>query len=159
MSQNYSPGEVLKIAVEVEENGKVLYGVLELESRSEQMKEIWAYLKDQEEIHRKVFQDMLDRQKDYIVAEFSPGENQAYLRAIASEYIFTQDLIRKHISKRFESDLEAVEFGISVEKISILTYVALREYIKKDKQVVLDKIIAEEKNHLARLKSLKRAIS
>lgn len=159
MTQNYSPGEILKIAVSVEENGKVLYGVLELESSSEQMRETWAYLKEQEEIHRKVFQEMLERQKDYIVVEFSPGENQAYLKAIASEYIFTQDLIRKHISKRFESDLEAIEFGISVEKISILTYAALREYMKKDKQAVLDKIIAEEKSHLARLKVLKRDIS
>ena len=96
--QQYSPGEILKIAVEVEKNGKKLYEALALESQNKKLKELWLYLKEQEESHQKVFQEMLDNQKDYIVFEFSPGEHQAYLGAIASEYIFTQDLIKKFIN-------------------------------------------------------------
>lgn len=156
MAQQYDPGEILKIAVEVEKNGKDLYEVLALESQDEKIKEIWSYLKKQEELHQKVFQEMLDNQKDYLVFEFSPGEHQAYLGAVASEYIFTQDLIKKFINRRFENDNQAIDFGISVEKISILTYTTLRDYIKRDKRVVLDKIIKEEKNHLVQLESLKR---
>ncbi len=156
MSKDYSPGEILKIAVEVEKNGKDLYEALERESQTENIRQLWAYLKEQEEIHRKVFQDMLDSQKDYLVVEFSAGEHQAYLGAIASEYIFTQDLIKKYIRKRFQNDIEAIDFGISVEKISILTYTALKEYIKKDKKGVLDKVIVQEKTHLVKLKTLKR---
>jgi len=158
MLENYNPGEILKIAVEVERNGKDLYALLELKSQDSQARQIWAYLKQQEEVHQRTFQEMLSHQKNYLIVEFSPGEHESYLRAIASEYVFTQDLIKKHIKAEFSSDIEAVNFGISVEKISILTYSALREYIKKDRLAVLDKIIDEEKNHLAKLKGLKRTI-
>ena len=158
MLENYNPGEILKIAVEVEKNGKDLYALLELKSQDPQARQIWAYLKQQEEAHQKIFQEMLSRQKDYLIVEFSPGEHGSYLRAIASEYVFTQDLIKKHMREEFSSDIEAVNFGISIEKISILTYSALRDYIKKDKLSVLDKIIDEEKSHLAKLKGLKRTI-
>ena len=158
MLEKYSPGEILKIAVEVEKNGKELYAFLELKSRDPEISKLWAYLKQQEEVHQKIFQEMFSNQKDYLIAEFSPGEHEAYLKSIASEYIFTQDRIKKHIDQGFKSDSEAVNFGISVEKISILTYVALREYINKNKQLVLDKVIDEEKTHLAKLKSLRRTI-
>jgi len=158
MLEKYNPGEILKIAVEVEKNGKELYALLEVKSRDPQASSLWAYLKQQEEIHQQTFQEILSNQKDYLVVEFSAGEHEPYLKAIASEYIFTQDLIKEYISQEFKSDSEAIDFGISVEKISILTYAALREYINKDKQPVLDKIIDEEKNHLAKLKSLKRTI-
>lgn len=159
MNQEYNLGEILKIAVEVEKNGKDLYGVLALESQNEQIEKIWLYLKQQEAEHEKFFQSMLDAQSDYLISEFSSGDHQAYIRAIASEYIFTEDLIKKHIKKKFESDIEAIEFGISIEKISILTYSGLREYIKKDKQPALDKVIQEEKKHLTQLKQLRRSVS
>ncbi|MCF7908470.1 MAG: hypothetical protein K9L86_06340 [Candidatus Omnitrophica bacterium] len=159
MLQQYSPGEILKIAVEVEKNGKDLYEALASESQDEKTEQLWSYLKEQEEIHRELFQKMLDNQKDYLIFEFSPGEHQAYLGAIASEYIFTQGLIKKFISQRFENSNQAIDFGISVEKISILTYTALREYIKKDKLAVLDKIIKEEEKHLVQLKNLKHILT
>ncbi len=38
----------------------------------------------------KPFHQMLDNIGEYIVHEFSLGEYEAYLRAIASEYILTQ---------------------------------------------------------------------
>lgn len=158
MPDSYSPGEILKIAVEVERTGQELYAALELESQTKDIKDTWAYLKEQEGIHQKTFQEMLDKQADYLIAEFSPGEHQAYLQAISSEYIFTQDSIKKHLNQRFENDRQAIDFAIKVEKVSILTYAALKEYISKDKQGVLDKIIAEEKGHLARLKKIKRTV-
>ena len=155
MENNFSPQEILNIAIKVEENGKTLYGSLEKKAKHDDLKALWRYLKEQEEIHRKVFQEMLDNAGDYLVYEVNPGEYQAYLRAIASEYIFTQELVEKKIKEGFSSDIEALNFGIGIEKESILTYSALREYITIDKQSVLDKVIDEEKWHLAKLSALR----
>ena len=148
MENIFSPQEILRIAVGVEENGKKLYAALEANATNPKVKDIWQYLKEQEEVHRTIFQGMLDKIGDYIVYEHSTGEYQAYIKAIASQYIFTQQLIEKKISVLFKSDLEAVEFGIYIEKESVLTYLALREYVLTEKQLVLDKVIDEEKTHL-----------
>ncbi len=158
MENIFSPQEILRIAVNVEKNGKNLYETLENKAKSESLKATWKYMKEQEEGHRQTFQTMLDSVKDYIVYEFSPGEYEAYLRAIASEYIFTQELIEKKAKEGFSSDLEAVDFGIYIEKESILTYSALRKYVLTAKQSIIEKVIDEEKKHLADLVMLKESL-
>ncbi|MCK9573395.1 MAG: ferritin family protein [Candidatus Omnitrophica bacterium] len=158
MSNIYSPQEILRIAIKIEENGKKLYEALEKKTDNAAMREVWGYLKDQEEVHRKTFQVILDNVGDYIVYEFSPGEYDAYIKAIAAGYIFIQELIEKKTKEGFKSDLEAIDFGIYIEKESILTYSALRGYILTEKHPVLDKVIDEEKNHLVKLTLLKDKI-
>jgi len=159
MTNIFSPQEILRIAVKVEERGKKLYEALEKKSSDKKIIDLWKYLKEQEEIHRKVFQGMLDKAGDYIVSELTPGEYGAYIRAIGASYIFTEELIEKKIKESFASDLEAIDFGLHIEKESILTYSALREYMLADKWPVLDKVIAEEKEHLIKLTVLRGQIN
>jgi len=85
----FSPQEILRVAVKVEERGQSLYAALEEKATSDKLKNLWKYLKEQEELHRQIFQNMLNKIGDYIVYEFSPGEYEAYLKAISSQYIFT----------------------------------------------------------------------
>jgi len=155
MANILSPQEILRIAVKVEERGENLYAALEAKSTDDKLKKIWKYLKEQEENHRQIFQNMLEKVGDYIVYEFSPGEYEAYLKAISSQYIFTQELIDKKTKELFTSDEEAIDFAIGVEKDSILTYTTLRGYVLSEKQPVLDKVIDEEKRHFAQLVSFK----
>lgn len=155
MANIFSPQEILRIAIKVEENGNKLYAALETKAKEKKLKDTWGFLKEQEEVHRKTFQEMLDKTGDYIVDEFNPGEYAAYIRAIASEYIFTPQLIADKIDEGFEGDKEAIDFGIKIEKESILTYSALREYIFTEKQPIVEKVIDEEKNHLVKLTLLK----
>jgi rubrerythrin len=158
MENIFNPQEILRIALKVEENGKKLYQILEQRSNNQKVKEIWHYLMEEEERHRNVFAKMLDKVGDYIVYEYSAGEYQAYIKAIASQFIFTQELIKEKTNQLFKSESEAVEFGIHIEKDSIFTYQALREYVLTDKQLVLDKVIEEEKTHLVRLTLLKESL-
>ena len=159
MKNNFNPQEIVKIAINIEESGKKLYQSLEGKAKDRKLKLICKYLKEQEELHRQTFQEMLDNIGEYIVHEFGPGEYEAYLRAIATEYIFTQEVINRKIKQGFSSDLEAVKFGILVEKESILTYSALREYMLAGKGAVLDKVIGEEKKHLTDLIGLRDSLN
>ena len=155
MENIFSPREILKIAVNVELNGKKFYESLEGKAKDGKLRAMWRYLKEQEEIHGQTFQDMLKNIGDYFIGEFSPGEYGAYLRAIASEYILTQKVMEERTKKGFSSSLEAVDFGIYIEKESILTYSALKEYILLAKQSVLGRIIKEEQKHLTDLVTLR----
>jgi rubrerythrin len=158
MANIFSPQEMLRIAVKVEENGVKLYGSFEAKTKDAKIKGVWHYLKEQDDLHRKIFQDMLEKVGDFVVYEFSPGEYEAYMRAIASQYIFVPETIAKKTKEAFKSDLDAVDFGIFIEKESIFTYSALREYIVTTKQPILDKIIDEEKKHLIDLTLLKDSL-
>lgn len=155
MYDNYSPQEILKIAVKVEESGRKFYEGLENKTKNQEVKELCAYLKRAEERHAKTFQEMLDNLGDYIIHELAGGEYESYLRAIASEYVFTQELMEKKAKEGFNSETQALDFGIKVEKDSILVYSALKEYVLTAKQAVLDKVIEEEKKHLIQLSLLK----
>ncbi len=157
MAEIFSPQDILRVAINVEENGMNLYEKLAEAAKEDKIKEVWKYLQEQEEIHRKIFQDMLDNVGDYVVYEFTKGEYDAYLKAIASEYIITQDLIEKKVKELFNSDEEAIDFGIYIEKQSILTYSALKDYMQAAKQEILDKVIEEEKKHLSQLHMLKKS--
>ena len=158
MKNAFNPQEIVNIAINIEENGKKLYEILETKAKDQKLKAVCKYLKEQEEIHLKFFQEMLGNIGDYVIHEFSPGEYEAYLRAIASEYILTQEIIRGKIKEGFHSDLEAIEFGIFVEKESILTYSALRDYVLAGKKEVLDKVINEERKHMTDLIALKNLL-
>lgn len=159
MAELFNPREILEIAVAVEKNGKELYAALEEKTDNQSLRFMWCYLKEQEEDHRRIFQEMIDHFDDYIAYEFGTGEYSDYLKAIAANFIITPKLIQEKKDELFRSDKEAVKFGISVEKESILTYSALKEGIKLQKQASIDKVIEEEKEHFLRLSAIKYSLS
>jgi rubrerythrin len=155
MENVFSPQDILHVAVQVENKGASLYGVLEGKARVEKVKEVWAYLKKQEQLHAEIFQKMLDNIGDYFIYETGQREYSAYFKAIASEYIITQSLVEGQIERPPSSDREAIDFGIYVEKESILTYSALKDYVQPGRQADIDKVIREEKKHLVELTLMK----
>ncbi len=158
MENQFNPQEILKISVEVEEAGAKLYGKLEQQTKNEKVKGVWRYLKDQEVEHKKIFSDILNQAGEYIVYDLNPGEYQNYIRAISSEYIFTSGLIEEKTKKGFENDLEAVDFGISIEKESIFVYTSFKEYMKTGRKELIDRVVDQERKHYANLVDLKKTL-
>lgn len=159
MSDIFSPRELLKIAVAVEENGKSFYAALAKKAPAGPMRDLWNYLKDQEETHIKVFKDILAKTSVDSVYDFSPEENGDYLKALAAGYIFTNDLISKKIDHMFSSDIEAVDLAVNIEKDSILVYSAFKGQIFKDEKMALDEVLSQEKKHLIQLLLLKNTLT
>lgn len=158
MMADFSPQEIVRIAIKVEEAGEKLYAKLEYMATNEKIKKVWNYLRQQEHIHREVFQRMLNGIGDYIVDNFNPGEYDTYIRAIASEYIFTPEQIECKTKEGFPNDLAAIKFGIDIEKESVLVYEAMKEFVVANRHDIIDKIIKEEKKHLALLIDLKNSL-
>lgn len=159
MENMFHPSEIVRIAVNVERNGQTLFGLLEEKATDRKIKDMWQYLKEQEIHHQKIFADILSNTENYFVDEYSPGEYGAFLQAIASEYIVTQELIEQKTKELFKSDLEAIDFGIFIEKESIITYSVLRDYVRGEYQSTIDKVIDEEKKHLVNLCKIKQTLT
>ena len=58
-----------------------------------------------------------------------------------------------------DSDIKAVELGISAEKDSILFYYGMKDLMPEPVQKTVDNIIAEEKSHLRQLSELKKKLA
>jgi rubrerythrin len=159
MGNKWSPQEILKIAAKVESQGQKLYAALESNTEDVKIKQIWNFLKQQETVHRQIFEDMLTNAGGLIVHEFGTDEYDAYMKAIALEYIITLKMMEEKIKTKFSSDLAAIDFALNMEKESVLVYTALKDYINEDKQHILEKIINEEKKHLVQLTNLKQIIT
>jgi len=155
MGNAFNPCEILEIAIGIEENGRRAYESFEEKAKDPKTKEMWAYLRAQEAEHKKTFQDMLDERRNCEVQEFVPGEYEGYLQAIASDYIFTSKIIEEKIKKGFSSELEAIDFGIQMEKDSILAYSAFAEVLNNKEQAVLSKVITQEREHLIKFTEFK----
>ncbi len=158
MENQFDPQEILKISIKVEEAGAKLYSQLAEKTDNPAVKEVWNYLKNQEIEHKKIFSQILAKAGDYIVYDLNPGEYDNYIRAIAAEYIFSPQIIEEKLSQGFKDDLEAVNFGISIEKESILVYTSFKEYLKTERKELIDQVINQEKKHYTDLVNLKKTL-
>ncbi len=151
MAIRYSAGEVLKIAVNIEQNGARFYRGMVEKSRSHPAREMFQFLSDAEVEHEKIFKDFLKNAPSVPLTESYPGELDLYLKAIADALIFTQDKAIKAVEAGKLNDREAVDIGIQVEKDSILYYTEVIRFVAEEDKESVRKVIDEEKNHLVQL--------
>jgi rubrerythrin len=156
MGNLFSAVEVVEIGIQIEKNGRDFYdGVLKI-SKAAKAREIFEFLKGEEENHIKRFESLLSQVKKYEPSEAYPGEYFAYLKALSEGYVFTKANKGTEIAKKAKSDSEAVEMGIGFEKDSILFYHEMKRFVLEGEQKIVDKLIEEEQEHLRKLTELKK---
>ncbi len=143
--------EILKVAINVEKEGIEFYKKSASFSKVEKAKNVFQYLVEEEEKHLEYF-TKLDKQIEFIkfIPEDIDEEVSMYLRSLIDTGIF---------SKKFSdndwagfTDKKALEFGINVEKNSILFYSEVLKITENESAVKsLKKIIEEERRHLIAL--------
>jgi rubrerythrin len=109
--------------------------------------------------HLKTFQDMLNEFEKQQSRETSSKEYPDYIQTLIDEAVFSDDLITGEIAMQADSDIKAIELGISAEKDSLLFYYEMKENMPQRTNPVLSKIIAEEKLHLQQLSEVKKKLS
>jgi rubrerythrin len=158
MSIVFSPGELVNIAIGIERSGITFYDIMARTTDNEKAREIFEDFVGMEREHLNLFQDMLSGIGDKLPPEASTPEYAAYLQALIDDAVFTNDAIMSEMVTQADSDIKALEVGISAEKDSILFYHALKDIMSGRNAQVLEKILAEEKSHLQQLTALKKAL-
>jgi len=156
MSNIFAGSEIVELGIQIEKNGKDFYNTLATQSKNEKAKKLFQFLAGEEDRHISVFQGIFDKMDEkYEPPELYPGEYFAYMKVLASEYVFTQKDKGKEIAEKVKDDKEAVDLGIKFEKDSILFYVGLKETVSKTDQKTVDQLIMQEQSHLKKLSDLK----
>ena len=159
MSGNiFAPDEVLKLAIEIENNGKEFYESMAIKVKEEDLKKLLDFLAQEEEKHRKIFEEMLENLGETEIVEAYSGEYQAYMKALSDECVFTQKILKEKIERGFENPEQLLDFALRVEKDSIILYTEMKQHVLRN-QSALDKIIEEERKHFIMLSELKSNIS
>ncbi|MFW6111400.1 MAG: ferritin-like domain-containing protein [Candidatus Bipolaricaulota bacterium] len=155
----FSAEETLKIAVQIERNGRQFYEGMAEETEDPRIQDLFKDLASQETNHERTFQQMLGEEED----EEGPDLNSllygkledSYLNALADSKVFTPANQNIQEAKRAGGRDQLIGIAISLEKDTILYYYEILQRAKEveDQDVIMD-IIEEEKSHVKRLANL-----
>ena len=155
MSGNiFAPDEVLKLAIDIENNGKEFYESMAGKVKEENLKKLLDSLAQEEEKHRKIFEEMLENLGETEIVETYPGEYQAYMKALSDECVFTQKILKEKIERGFENPGQLLDFALRIEKDSIILYIEMKQHVLRN-QSALDKVVEEERKHFIMISELK----
>ena len=148
-------GDVLRFAIRIEEDGELFYNRAALVVDDKNVSDLFNELAAEEIRHKMVFEGLLSGVRHIDPPESYPGEYAAYLHDyIDGKVIFLKE--KKAEAAEIQSVTSALDFAIQREADSILYYQELKGYVLQKEQPAIDKIIAEERSHFARLSAMKK---
>jgi rubrerythrin len=159
MSIVFSGSELINIAIDIERRGISFYDVMAKSTDNEIARAAFDELVAMEREHLKMFQDMLSELATSQSPETAVPKYPDYVQALIDEAVFNDDMITSEIAMQADSDVEAIELGISAEKDSIIFYYEMKDNMPQRTVPLINRIIAEEKSHLQQLSEIKKKLS
>ena len=159
MSVVFSSDELINLAIDIEHRGITFYDIMAKSTDDEMAKGVFEALVNMERGHIQIFQGMLDDADKHPPPDVSTEEYSGYLQSLVDSAVFTDDMITSEMATQADSDIKAVELGISAEKDSILFYYEMRDIMPRTALPLMNKIIAEEKSHLYQLNEIKKRLA
>ncbi len=148
-------GEVLNMAIRIEQQGVKFYEACASWTEQESVAEVFRRLMEQEKLHAQVFSRMKEAFKDYPLPESYPGEMRSYIDSFVSDQVFYDTEQAVDETSRMNNPFKAIEFGIQFEQRSILFYSAIKDIIRKSETKVVDEVIEQEHRHIRWLLGLR----
>jgi rubrerythrin len=158
MSVIFYGDELINIAIDIERRGISFYDVMAKSTDNEMARAAFDGLAAMEREHLVIFQNMLAETRAGKSGDMPTPQYPDYVQALIDEAIFSDDMITSEMATQADSDIKAIELGISAEKDSILFYCEMKENVAQRDIPVIERIIAEEKSHLQQLSEVKKKI-
>jgi rubrerythrin len=159
MSIVFSSGEIINIAIGIERRGMTFYDIMAKSADNETVRAIFEGLVNMEREHIEIFENMRDEADKDWPSETPTQEYSGYIQALIDDAVFTDDMITSEMATQADSDIKALELGISAEKDSILFYYEMRDIMPQRALPMINRIIAEEKSHLQQLSEVKKRLA
>ncbi|MFC1934931.1 ferritin family protein [Chloroflexota bacterium] len=159
MSIALSGSELIEVAIGIEKRGIAFYDIMAKSTDNEAARHNFQHLVVMEREHIQIFQDMLAETDSWQATKSFGKEQAGYLQALIDRAVFTDDTATSEMAMCVDSDIQAMELGISAEKDSMLFYYQMRDIMPQQTHAMINKIIAEEKLHLAQLSELKKQLT
>jgi len=149
----YSGLEIVEIAVRIEENGHAFYtAAADMFRKSNETKGLFLDLAAKELVHIAIFQrlSLKFEPENY---DFNEEEASGYITNLADTHIFGKQNAGFDLAKKIKSPKEALEAAFKFENDSVDFYTELAKRTHSDSKRLILRIIEEEKEHAAEIKS------
>jgi rubrerythrin len=159
MSIVFTPTELINIAIGIERSGITFYDIMARTTDNEIARDIFHDFVEMERAHLKLFQNILSTIGNDKPPEIETSDYAGYLQALIDDAVFTNDAVMSETLTQADSDIKALEIGISAEKDSILFYQSIKDIMPRRVVPALEKIISEEKSHLQQLTAIRKKLA
>jgi rubrerythrin len=160
MPLKYSGPEVMEMAVATERGGKLFYEQVARKTASNELRRLFSFLGDEESRHIAVFQDIARtiRERPEELA-YNWEEAVPYLDAIVESRYFLGGDKALALAEAATTPQEAVQHALGFEKETLLFYTEMLNMVAAGTRPAVERLVAEEKTHVVRLKQLADALA
>ncbi len=152
MEYSFASYQIAEMASEMEKEGGHFYQQLADFSKDEAVKELFSYLAKSEKKHEKDFlsiaQDTKASEEVYAYHVNIAGMMKSGIKRLKRAMIYNQQIDMP----------QALEIAINGEELAVEVYSEILGAYSEQFSKVLEKIIAQEKSHLKRIKNLKQIL-
>lgn len=158
MGNLFGAREVIEMSIQIEHNGRDFYTAAIAAARSPEAAEIFRLLREEEDDHIRVFEELREQADDYEPPPDEAAQYQEYLKSLAAEHVFTGKKDGAQLGAAITGDAQAVDLATGFEKDSVLFYTGMKKVVPPSGHRVIDRIIEQEKEHIRRLAELRKRI-
>jgi len=154
MGYSFNAGEVFKIAIQIEENGKHFYEESQKIVSNPGIQKLFAELAEQEIEHKKKFESLRAQLplESTASAVWDPdNELDRYIKTMADDHIFVSSVSLKDQLAQVKDAKSALKMAIEFEKDSVIFFLSLEDLTEKKDQELIKSLVKEEQGHLKRL--------
>jgi rubrerythrin len=153
------PAEIVEIGIEKEKKRRDFYALAaEHFKGKKELAELFTRLRDWEDEHIRKFQQIRDTVSQAQYTESYSGETEAYMDALVDSDLYAKITPEKFASI-VQSPIDALQKGIGFEKDAILFFGSLAQFIDPQSKEIVEKLIAEERQHMLYLFNMKKEMT
>jgi rubrerythrin len=155
MAVLFSAREIVEAAVEKERKRKGFYANVSELSTNEDMKNLFQFLKEEEERHVEAFTQIRDNLPQETYSDEYSEDMQAYMDSVIDDRLYSDIDSREFVQNAINAK-NVFRLAIGFEKDAILYFREFLPYlIESDRKVVLE-LIEQEKGHIRKLAEMKQ---
>ncbi len=154
MSYSFNAGEVFKVAIQIEENGKRFYEESQDRIENASVRALFADLALQEVEHKAKFESLRAQLPPEATAStvWDPdNELDQYIKMMADAHVFVSGTELEAKLAAVKNAKDALNLAIEFEKDSVLFFLSLEDVAGKKDQELIRSLVKEEQAHLKRL--------
>lgn len=153
----FTGGQMLEMAVQMEQGGRAFYLAAAETTSSAEAAEAFRWLADGESEHERTFQDMLNEtQGSDDWAESYEGEHTGYVEALLHSRALPNAEQGETLAAQSADARYALEFALEFQKDSVVFYSEMLQFARGEHRQTVERLVAEEKRHVARILELIR---
>ena len=149
--------DIVELAMQLEQNGESFYRAVAAKSAPPKVKALFEHLAGEEVKHRAIFAGLGRAVRERPLLTDEEWERYLeYLNATVQSALFQGADKALAAAERAANEQEAARMAMAFEKETLLFFYDLRDRVPAADRAVIDKVVAEEKTHIARLAEILR---